>query len=174
MPEDTPLTPVLILGVGNILFTDEGIGVRAVEHLRGQAALPPGVELLDGGTLGGRLMDAIMACRRLIVLDAVLGGGAPGSIYRLEGEGLRKSLSFRDSMHQTDLVDTLVYCDLIGHRPETVVFGMEPADYQSMGTELSPVCAARIPDLAECALREAAAGLAPEEERQESLSRRAP
>lgn len=159
MPEDNALAPVLILGVGNILFTDEGIGVRAVRHLRDQATLPPGVELLDGGTLGSRLMDAIMACRRLIVLDAVLGGGAPGALYRLEGEGVRKSLSFRDSMHQTDLADTLVYCELLGNRPETVVFGMEPADYRSMGTELSPVCAARIPDLAECALREAAAVL---------------
>lgn len=148
------LTPVLILGVGNILFTDEGIGVRAVNHLRDHAALPAGVELLDGGTLGGRLMDAIMACRRLIVLDAVLGDGKPGDIYRLEGEDLRKSLSFRDSMHQTDLVDTLIYCELLGNRPKTVVLGMEPADYRSMGTELSPCCAARIPDLAELALRE--------------------
>lgn len=86
------LTPVLILGVGNILFTDEGIGVQAVNHLRDHATLPPGVELLDGGTLGGRLMDAIMSCRRLIVLDAVLGNGKPGDIYRLEGEDLRKSL----------------------------------------------------------------------------------
>ena len=156
MPETR--IPVLILGVGNILFTDEGIGVRAVQHLRDHATLPPGVELLDGGTLGGRLMDAILSCRRLIVLDAVLGDGAPGTIYRLEGEDLRKSLSFRDSLHQTDLVDTLVYCDLIGSRPETVVFGMEPADYQSMGTELSPACAARLPELAECALREARRG----------------
>ena len=68
--------PVLILSVGNILFTAEGIGVQAVNHLRDHATLSPGVELLDGGTLGGRLMDAIMSCRRLIVLDAVLGNSS--------------------------------------------------------------------------------------------------
>ncbi|MFR0876190.1 MAG: hydrogenase maturation protease, partial [Bilophila wadsworthia] len=93
---------VLVLGVGNILFSDEAIGVRTVEHLQQCASLPGNVELMDGGTLGIRLMDAIMGCDLLIVVDAVLGGGEPGTLYRLEGEGLRASMSFRDSMHQTD------------------------------------------------------------------------
>ena len=149
---------ILILGVGNILYSDEGIGVRAVEYLaeyfREHAAQPATVTLLDGGTLGLGLMDAIMGCDRLIVLDAVLGNSAPGSLYRLEGDDLRQSLSFRDSMHQTDLVDTLIFCELAGHRPSAVVLGMEPADYQSLSTALSPACAGRIPALAEAALQE--------------------
>ena len=87
-------------------------------------------------------------CNLLIVVDAVLGGGEPGTLYRLEGEGLRESMSFRDSMHQTDLVDTLIYCDLAGHRPDAVVIGMEPADYHTMEIGLTPVCQARLPDLA--------------------------
>ena len=66
---------VLVLGVGNILFSDEAIGVRTVEHLQQCASLPGNVELMDGGTLGIRLMDAIMGCDLLIVVDAVLGGG---------------------------------------------------------------------------------------------------
>ena len=111
---------VLVLGVGNILFSDEAIGVRTVEHLQQCASLPGNVELMDGGTLGIRLMDAIM----------------------------RESMSFRDSMHQTDLVDTLIYCDLAGHRPDAVVIGMEPADYHTMEIGLTPVCQARLPDLA--------------------------
>ena len=139
---------VLVLGVGNILFSDEAIGVRTVEHLQQCASLPGNVELMDGGTLGIRLMDAIMGCDLLIVVDAVLGGGEPGTLYRLEGEGLRASMSFRDSMHQTDLVDTLIYCDLAGHRPDAVVIGMEPADYHTMEIGLTPVCQARLPDLA--------------------------
>ena len=125
---------VLVLGVGNILFSDEAIGVRTVEHLQQCASLPGNVELMDGGTLGIRLMDAIMGCDLLIVVDAVLGGG--------------ESMSFRDSMHQTDLVDTLIYCDLAGHRPDAVVIGMEPADYHTMEIGLTPVCQARLPDLA--------------------------
>ena len=75
----------LVLGVGNILFSDEGIGVRTVERLQRYAALPDNVVLMDGGTLGIRLMDAIMDCDVLVVVDAVLGGGEPGTIYRLEG-----------------------------------------------------------------------------------------
>ena len=130
---------VLVLGVGNILFSDEAIGVRTVEHLQQCASLPGNVELMDGGTLGIRLMDAIMGCDLLIVVDAVLGGGEPGTLYRLEGEGLRESMSFRDSMHQTDLVDTLIYCDLAGHRPDAVVIGMEPADYHTMEIGLTPI-----------------------------------
>ena len=74
---------VLVLGVGNILFSDEAIGVRTVEHLQQCASLPGNVELMDGGTLGIRLMDAIMGCDLLIVVDAVLGGGEPGTLYRL-------------------------------------------------------------------------------------------
>lgn len=122
--------------------------------LQGCAALSDNVTLMDGGTLGIRLMDAIMNCDVLVVVDAVLGGGEPGTIYRLEGEGLRQSMSFRDSMHQTDLVDTLIYCDLAGHRPEAVAIGMEPADYRTMDTALTPVCAARRPQLAEEVLEE--------------------
>ena len=137
---------VLVLGVGNILFSDEAIGVRTVEHLQQCASLPGNVQLMDGGTLGIRLMDAIMGCDLLIVVDAVLGGGEPGTLYRLEGEGLRESMSFRDSMHQTNLVDTLIYCDLAGHRPDAVVIGMEPADYHTMEIGLTPVCQARLPD----------------------------
>lgn len=140
---------VLVLGVGNILFSDEAIGVRTVEHLQQCASLPGNVELMDGGTLGIRLMDAIMGCDLLIVVDAVLGGrraGGPCTVWR--ARGLRESMSFRDSMHQTDLVDTLIYCDLAGHRPDAVVIGMEPADYHTMEIGLTPVCQARLPDLA--------------------------
>ena len=145
---------VLILGVGNILFTDEGLGVRAVEHLQARFVPPPHVRLLDGGTLGIRLMHAITSCDLLLVLDAVLGNGEPGALYRLENDALRNSLSFHDSMHQTNLVDVLTLCDLSGHKPETIVFGMEPADITTLADALTPAVSARIPDLAALPLEE--------------------
>ena len=144
----------LVLGVGNILFTDEGIGVHAVNYLEKNVSFGDEVALLDGGTSGTALMDSIMNCEFLLVLDAVLGDSPPGSLYRLVGNDLRKSLSFRDSMHQTDLVDTLIYCELAGYKPEAVVIGMEPMDYQTMGLELSPVCRNAIPGMAQKALEE--------------------
>lgn len=145
---------ILVLGVGNILFTDEGTGVRAVELAQRRYVFPDNVTVLDGGTLGMGLMDALLSCDVVFVLDAVLGGGEPGTLYRLSGDDLRKSVSFRDSMHQTDLVDTLIYCDLMGHRPEAVVIGLEPVDYQTMGMELSPLAAERLPLLVDMLVQE--------------------
>lgn len=145
---------ILVLGVGNILFTDEGIGIRALEWLQAHIEFPKQVTLVDGGTLGMGLMDALLDCDRVYVLDAVLGGSHPGSVYRLTDNDLRKSMSFRDSLHQTDLVDTLIYCELLGHRPEGIVFGMEPSDYHTMKVGLSPVCEEQIPQLAKLLLQE--------------------
>ncbi len=135
---------VLILGVGNILLRDEGFGVASVNYLEQHYLWPGNVRLLDGGTSGLMLMPEIMDCELLFVLDVVLGGDEPGSIYLLQGEDLRKSLSFRDSMHQTDLVDTLIHCELAGFRPKAVVFGIEPLDWQDLGTELSPALGSRL------------------------------
>lgn len=145
---------LLVLGVGNILLTDEGLGVRALEQLQAHYDFSADVLLLDGGTLGIRLMQYIMDCTHLLVIDAVLGGGAPGTLYRLTGEDLRKSMTFRDSMHQTDLVDTLILCELAGQRPETVVIGMQPQDFESPSTELSPAIASRIPAICAAVLDE--------------------
>ncbi|MDR2745794.1 MAG: HyaD/HybD family hydrogenase maturation endopeptidase [Desulfovibrio sp.] len=137
---------ILILGVGNILLTDEGFGVRAVEYLQERHVWPDHVRLLDGGTQGLMLMRDIQECDLLIVLDVVLGGGTPGTVYLLEGEDLRKSFSFRDSMHQTDLLDTLITCELAGRRPQAVVIGMEPFDCKSTGVELTPEAGALLPE----------------------------
>ncbi len=145
---------ILVLGVGNILFTDEGVGVRCVEKIQQEYDVSDNVELMDGGTLGTRLMDHIMSCDQLIVVDAVLGGDEPGSIYRLVGEDLRKSLAFKNSLHQTDLVDTLLMCDLAGHRPETVVIGMEPSDYETMAVEISEAAKARLDAFASIVAKE--------------------
>jgi hydrogenase maturation protease len=145
---------VLILGVGNILLCDEGLGVAAVRRLRDSREWPENIRLADGGTLGMRLMPDIQDCDFLLVLDAVEGNAPPGSVYRLTGEELRKSIGFRDSMHQTDLVDTLICCELNGKLPETVVIGMQPADRHSPRVELTPEIAGRIPELCDVALQE--------------------
>ena len=145
---------ILVLGVGNILFTDEGVGVRAVEALAEGYEFSGNVELMDGGTLGTRLMEPIINTDFLIVVDAVLGDGEPGSIYRLTGDDLRKSLAFKNSLHQSDLVDTLIYCEFIGNRPEAVIVGMEPKDYQTMAVEMSTVAQERQPHFVQAVLKE--------------------
>ncbi|WP_288230168.1 HyaD/HybD family hydrogenase maturation endopeptidase [uncultured Desulfovibrio sp.] len=147
---------ILILGVGNILLTDEGFGVRAVEYLETHYRWPERVRLMDGGTQGLMLMPELLECDFLVVLDVVLGPEAPGTVYLLEGEDLRKSLSFRDSMHQTDLLDTLITCHLAGHRPEAVVIGLQPFDYKTMQVGLSPQAQALLPEFCRKAVEEMA------------------
>ena len=147
---------ILILGVGNILLTDEGFGVRAVEYLETHYRWPERVRLMDGGTQGLMLMPELLECDFLVVLDVVLGPEAPGTFYLLEGEDLRKSLSFRDSMHQTDLLDTLITCHLAGHRPEAVVIGLQPFDYKTMQVGLSPQAQALLPESCRRAVEEMA------------------
>jgi hydrogenase maturation protease len=146
---------VLVLGVGNLLLGDEGIGVHAVKKLEAEYEFPPAVRLMDGGTLGISLMEYIEDCAYLIVIDAVRGGHAPGSVYRLEDEGLRGSLGLSDSMHQLDLVDTLIMCEMAGgKRPKAVVFGLEPENISALSLELTPAAQAGQEKICSAVLRE--------------------
>ncbi|QJB55178.1 HyaD/HybD family hydrogenase maturation endopeptidase [Pseudodesulfovibrio sp. zrk46] len=153
MPESDK--KILILGVGNILFTDEGFGVRVVEELDQKYLFSPNVELLDGGTLGLRLMGPIMECDYLIIVDIVLNEGKPGDVFRLLGENLSKACAFTNSMHQTDLLDTLSRCSLIGDVPDDVIlYGVEPVNYHDMSSALSPELEAKMPEVMEMVLNE--------------------
>ncbi|MDR1360207.1 MAG: HyaD/HybD family hydrogenase maturation endopeptidase [Deltaproteobacteria bacterium] len=148
---------ILLLGVGNILYADEGLGVHAAQYLERHYLFSSNVLLLEGGTLGKLLTAHIVDCDRLIVMDAVLGGQEAGSLYRLEDESLRKSLGFHDSQHQVDLEDVLAACAIIGNRPSAVVMGMEPLDWKSLSLELTPPCRAAIPRYIREILKELAA-----------------
>ncbi|MDL2216933.1 HyaD/HybD family hydrogenase maturation endopeptidase [Desulfovibrio sp. OttesenSCG-928-M14] len=136
---------ILLLGVGNILYKDEGLGVYAVQYLEDNYDFPDNVTVMDGGVMGKLLMSALIDHDFVIIADAVLGGGEPGTVYRLLDDGLRKSLGFRDSQHDVDLVDTLISCELMGKRPDAVVIGMEPGDYLNLGTEMTDACKAKFP-----------------------------
>ena len=145
---------ILLLGVGNVLYTDEGTGVHAARYMEQHYAFSENVTLMEGGTLGKLLMPSLLDADVVIVMDAVLGGEKPGSIYKLEEEALRKSLGFRDSQHQVDLVDTLLCCELMGNRPHTIVMGVEPEDWKSLAMEISPTVADVMPRFYELVLEE--------------------
>ena len=150
MPLDTSLC---ILGVGNTLLTDEAFGVRAMECLRDGWIWPEGVDFVDGG-MG--LMPLLLDYGRVVVLDIVRGQCAPGTVYLLENEDMRKSASFHDSTHETDLVDLLLRCELMGRRPEAFVVGFEPFDFSRMSLEMTPGAQAGLPVFCEKAAAEIA------------------
>jgi hydrogenase maturation protease len=154
MPDLTKKPNITILGVGNILLKDEGVGVRVVEYLYRRYDFPENVQIVDGGVLGIRLMGVIGNTDYLIVVDAVCNRSAPGTLYRMADDQVPRRVLAKQSMHQLDLPEVLALCSAIDQNPKVVVVGVEPQDITTMDVELTPAIAARIPDLAAMVLAE--------------------
>ena len=157
MSEAVPPVPTtgrrVVLGVGNVLLGDEGVGVHAVRRLL-ERGLPSGVEAFDGGTEGFGLLDLVSACSRLVVVDCVRGGAAPGTIYRFEPGDLPAAPDrYATSIHQAGILEILHLAGLVGQCPRTTIVGVEPAVLE-IGEALSPVLAARLDAICEIAARE--------------------
>ena len=128
--------PILILGIGNILLRDEGIGVRVVERLQ-LMQLPASVEVVDGGTAGADLLDVLAERKKVIVIDAVDTDIEPGAVLRFGGDELEPSKAAEVSLHDVGIAETLAMTEMLGCAPESVVFfGVKPADLRP-GLELS-------------------------------------
>lgn len=141
--------PVLVLGIGNILLGDEGVGVRVVEDLRQAGPTPDGVEVVDGGTAGMALIDIIAGRRHVIIVDAVKTGAAPGTIVVLRDGDIPAGFRERTSPHALGIGDVLAVLNLQGEAPHRLtLIGIEP-DSLDFGLELSATVAAQVPALAE-------------------------
>jgi len=145
---------ILVLGLGNILLQDEGLGVRAVERLTARYELPPEVQVMDGGVKGLDLLPYLEGVSHLLITDAVQTGQPAGSLVRLEGEAIPAALSLKMSMHQVGLQELLALASFQGTLPERVVlWGLEPATLD-WGLELSAPVAAQIDALVDAAVGE--------------------
>lgn len=139
----------LVLGLGNPLMGDDGVGVEAVERLRGAFDLPDEVSLVDGGTWGMNLLPMIEVADRLILIDAIRTGATPGRHIRLEREELPRYFALKISPHQIDLREVLALAEWRGTLPRSLVaFGIEPERVE-MTHGLSPVVAEGIEELVE-------------------------
>lgn len=144
---------LMILGVGNLLLRDEGVGVQVIKALEDRP-LPAGIELLDGGTLGIDLLAYISEAERIIVVDAVKGGGEPGAIYRLTPEILGQFKEQALSLHQVGFLEVLDLSEQLGNRPEAIIYGIEP-QVIDWGLELTEPVQAAVPRVVELVLVEA-------------------
>ncbi|MEA3290745.1 MAG: HyaD/HybD family hydrogenase maturation endopeptidase [Pseudomonadota bacterium] len=118
---------ILIIGMGNVLMQDEGVGVRAVEELESRYVIPREVVVVDGGTTGMELFEPIRNCDRLIVADAVNTGSPAGSLARIANEEIPAFFQTKLSNHQLGLSDLLALLTLKGEVPEHVaIIGMVP------------------------------------------------
>ena len=129
---------VLVLGIGNLVMSDDGVGVKVVHHLQQEYRFAENVEIMDGGTLGLDLLPKLEGIDHLIVVDAVETGRKPGTCVRLAGEELPIALETKVSAHQMGLKDLLSVARLLGHAPgEMVLIGVQPGSID-MDTELTP------------------------------------
>jgi hydrogenase maturation protease len=145
---------IVVLGVGNILLSDEGIGVRAIEKLQLDYDLPPEVVVIDGGTTGMEMLDDLSKSDHIIIIDAVRSGKAPASIVRLTGEQVPVFFKTKLSPHQIGLSDVLATLAFIDEQPGGVtVIGVEPVSLET-GMALSPQVEARLPELMDLVVTE--------------------
>ncbi|MES9898340.1 MAG: HyaD/HybD family hydrogenase maturation endopeptidase [Sedimenticola sp.] len=124
---DTVKKEILVLGMGNILMQDEGIGVRVVEELECRYHLPDEIEVMDGGTTGTELLEPMRGIKHLIVTDAVNTGDSHGTLVRIVDREVPAFFQTKLSNHQLGLSDLLALLTLTGEAPEHVtIIGMVP------------------------------------------------
>jgi len=139
------MAETLVLGLGNILLGDEGVGVRVVERLLEQYDFPEGVRVMDGGTLGMDLLPYVEDASRLLVIDAVQARKPPGTLVRMEGDEIPVFLdASKVSPHQEGLQDLLAVAVLKGYLPDEVVFWGAQIESLGVGLELSAPVAAQV------------------------------
>ncbi len=143
--------PVLVVGLGNVLLGDDGLGPVALARIERDYRIPPEVRLIDGGTLGLTLLSELVQAVHVILVDAVATGEPPGTLVRLDGDAVRDAVRDRLSVHQVGVADLLDAARLIGCYPDSVVllglapgsigFGVERTDAveKALGTLVSAV-----------------------------------
>jgi len=145
------MSSIVVLGIGNLLWADEGFSVRCVEALASRWRFAPKVQLVDGGTQGLYLLQHVQAATHLLILDAIDYGLAPGTLKLVEGEEVPRFLGAKKmSLHQTGFQEVLALAQFTGHWPEHVLLvGCQPAELEDFGGSLTaPVKAAMAPALA--------------------------
>jgi hydrogenase maturation protease len=143
----------LVLGLGNILLRDEGVGVRVVQAME-EMELASGVELFDGGTAGIDLLDVLADRRKVIVIDAIEGPSEPGTVLRFGPDELAWPDGRGVSLHEMGLLETLAVAKQLGTAPdEVVVLGVKPKEVEP-GLELTPQIARLVPRIVDLVLAE--------------------
>lgn len=149
---------VLVLGIGNVLWADEGFGVRAVQALHRGWQTPPEVSLVDGGTQGLYLLDAVCEAGRVIVLDAIDFALPPGTLKVFRDAEVPVWSDTVMSLHQASFQELLSLARLRNRFPDRItLIGVQPAVLDDLGGSLSPLVRARVDEAVELAVAELAA-----------------
>ncbi len=145
---------IMVLGVGNLLFSDEGFGVHLVKALLERYDFAENISVVDGGVLGMNLLGVISEADNLIVVDVIRNGGKPGTLYRLEGAAIPERVRSKNSLHQVDFLEALTMCQTLDKVPETVILGVEPEDIETLHVELTSTIQAKVDEMIDMVLGE--------------------
>jgi len=158
MNEDSPAPPrrIVVLGVGNLLWADEGFGVRCVEALGEGFDVPADVAVMDGGTLGLALVPELLDATHVLLFDAVAHRGEPGSLVVARDDEVPLLMGGNKmSLHQVGVNDIFASLELLGHKPEHVtVVGIKPVQLADYGGSLTEQVRAQIPAALELGIEE--------------------
>ncbi|MGZ8259483.1 MAG: HyaD/HybD family hydrogenase maturation endopeptidase [Caldimonas sp.] len=150
-----PRPDVLVLGLGNVLWADEGFGVRAVEELHRRWSMPAGVSVVDGGTQGVYLLDHVCSAGRVLVLDAIDFDLAPGTLRTFRDAEVPEGSARAMSLHQATFQELLSLARVRGRYPERITLvGVQPEVLDDLGGSLSAVVRARLDEAVETAVAE--------------------
>jgi hydrogenase maturation protease len=144
---------ILVLGIGNTLLADEGVGIVAMHALESQFGTRENMEFIDGGTLSFTLAVPISECDALLVIDAAELGAAPGTVHSYEGEAMDRFLgeNRKSSVHEVGLLDLRAISLLTGYWPQhRALIGIQPA-FVGWGEALTPAVAAALPEISSVA-----------------------
>ncbi len=143
---------IALIGIGNILLSDEGVGVHTVTKIREEWSFSPEIEIIDGGTLGLDLLPYFEKYPRILIIDAVDFGKESGYIGILENAGILASFNKKLSVHNIGLADILFACELMGIKPlEIKVIGIQPKS-MDMGLQMTEEVGSKVPDLIQIVL----------------------
>lgn len=148
---------VLVIGVGNILWADEGFGVRCAEAFAEAYEAGPDIEIMDGGTQGLALVNDLAAAKRVVIFDAVDFDGAPGTLITARGSDVPRFVAGKKvSLHQTSMMEILALAEVLADGPPEAItlFGCQPAELEDYGGGLTALAAAQIGPAVEAAAQE--------------------
>jgi len=135
----------IIIGIGNILLQDDGVGVHVIERLENEK-LPSTVELVDGGTSTLDTLGFFLDYKKVIVVDSLKAGLEPGTIYKIKPEDIKNYKKENLSIHDVQILDVVKMANMMDKYPEVVIFGIEPEKI-SLNLEMTETMISKIPEI---------------------------
>ena len=135
----------IIIGIGNILLQDDGVGIRVIEQLENEI-LPSTIELVDGGTSTLDTLGFFLDYKKVIIVDCLKAGLEPGTIYKIRPEDIKDYKKENLSIHDVQILEVVKMANMMDKYPEVIIFGIEPEKI-SLNLEMTEIMISKIPEI---------------------------